>query len=199
MASMKKLSVLPVDVRTWREPVVQLATLDDARAFILPGRDQDTDLDAELASSLAEASAWVQGPRSATGVCFTAHGLEADYASGEFDLYLPGGRVQANTTPSVTDETGAALSVDRTLAVDGAYYLRLAAPVDRALTVVWTSNWGRVPPVVKAVTLRVANWLWTSRSGTKEDDGGAQFDAWREMLAPWTLTGAKRMGAEAGP
>ena len=183
---MNKVAVRPVDVRIEVEPTVQLATLAELKEFI--GLDvADADLDAQLTDTLAQASAWVQGPRSATGACFTDHGLLGEYASAVFDLLLPGGRVKGGTFPRVTSEEGQGLQVDSVVVENGSYYLRLAEPVDLAVDVRWTSAWGRVPPVVKGCALRVAGWMWSVR-GNDPDDVDAKFlSQQRTLLLPWTL------------
>ena len=187
---MRKRSILPVDVRIVSTPD-PIVSASDLQAYLGASYVSDAAQDALLAVHLAAASALLQGPRSATGVCFTDHALEADYASGVLDLFLPGGRVKAGTSVTGEWEASGSVAAARVLAVDGAYYLRPAAPVDEAATLRWTASWGRVPGEVREATLRLAAWLQRNPSEDypEEDEFarvvGKLADYGQRTMTPW--------------
>ena len=183
MPGLNKLAIYPSDVRYFAEPTERLITLDEVKAFVVPGVDTDASMDAQLTEALLGADSWVQGPRSATGVCFTDHTLIGEYASTRYDLYLPGGRVRPSTFPLINLQP-----VDGVIRAGGGYsYLRVPNPADDPVTVNWISGWGRIPPVVKSVALRVANMLFSVRTGMTEEMDGDVLTEFERLLAPWTL------------
>lgn len=177
--SAPKLAVEPRNVEVVSTPP-PAASLAELRARLdLSASDAAPFADA-LTQALSAASEYVQGPFSATGRCFTAHELRAEYPSYAYDLLLPGGAVQAGTVVTAAVATGDAPVVG-TLADGARWYARLTPAAAASVTLTWTAGRGTVPPLVKEAVLQLAAHYFAN-PGEDARDGKAE-EAARQLLA----------------